>query len=84
MMILREIPTGRTHRVRPSSRPGSTTCRHPPVLPPRILMLTMHDNAQCFVESLRAGASGYVLKSAADRDRTELTRYAIRVGLIEP
>jgi CheY-like chemotaxis protein len=34
----------------------------------RILILTMHDNEQFFFESLRAGASCYVLKSVADRD----------------
>ncbi|WP_031114110.1 response regulator, partial [Streptomyces sp. NRRL S-146] len=34
----------------------------------RILMLTMHDNEQYFFQALKAGASGYVLKSVADRD----------------
>src|SRR5687768_12703911 len=29
--------------------------------PPRILMLSMYDNEQYFFESLKAGASGYVL-----------------------
>ncbi len=37
----------------------------------RILMLSMHDNEQYFFEALRAGASGYVLKSAIDRDLLE-------------
>lgn len=46
--------------------------------PPRILMLTMHDNEQYFFESLRAGASGYVLKSAADRDLVDACRAALR------
>ena len=32
----------------------------------RILMLSMHDNEQYFFEALKAGACGYVLKSAAD------------------
>jgi len=102
----------------------------------RILMLSMHHNEQYFLEALRAGAGGYVLKSVADHDliracravmrgepfmypaeghttreiaemlvisprtvdrhrdnlldklnlrnRIELTRYAIRAGLIEP
>ena len=94
-------------------------------------MLSMYDNERYFLESLRVGASGYVLKSVPSgplteredhvvkliaeghtsreiarllsisvntverhrenvlsklglRDRTELTRYAIRNGLIEP
>ncbi|MEH0421171.1 response regulator transcription factor [Streptomyces sp. B21-083] len=34
----------------------------------RILMLTMHDNEQYLFQALKAGASGYVLKSVADRD----------------
>ena len=45
---------------------------------PRILMLSMHDNEQYFFESLRAGASGYVLKSAADRDLVDACRAALR------
>ena len=44
----------------------------------RILMLSMYDNEQYFFESLRAGASGYVLKSVADRDLLEACRAAIR------
>lgn len=35
---------------------------------PRILMLSMYDNEQYFFQSLKAGASGYVLKSVADQD----------------
>lgn len=31
----------------------------------RVLLLSMHDNEQFFFEAVRAGASGYVLKSAA-------------------
>lgn len=44
----------------------------------RILMLSMYDNEQYFFESLRAGASGYVLKSVADQDLLEACRAAIR------
>ena len=33
---------------------------------PRMLMLSMYDNEQYFFEALKAGASGYVLKSVAD------------------
>ncbi|WP_046776802.1 response regulator [Streptomyces yangpuensis] len=44
----------------------------------RILMLTMYDNEQYFFEALRAGASGYVPKSVADRDLVEACRAALR------
>ena len=44
----------------------------------RLLMLSMHDNEQYFFESLKAGASGYVLKSAADEDLVTACRAAIR------
>lgn len=46
--------------------------------PPKLLMLSMHDNEQYFFESLRAGASGYVLKSVADRDLVAACRAALR------
>ncbi len=48
---------------------------HPHV---RVLMLSMHDNEQYFFEALKAGASGYVLKSVADRDLLEACRSTIR------
>jgi DNA-binding NarL/FixJ family response regulator len=44
----------------------------------RILMLSMYDNEQYFFEALRAGASGYVLKSVADRDLVEACRASMR------
>jgi DNA-binding NarL/FixJ family response regulator len=44
----------------------------------KLLMLSMHDNEQYFFEALRAGASGYVLKSAADRDLVEACRATLR------
>ncbi|WP_087873484.1 response regulator [Arthrobacter globiformis] len=44
----------------------------------RILILSMYDNEQYFFEALRAGASGYVLKSVADRDLIEACRAAMR------
>jgi len=44
----------------------------------RLLMLSMHDNEQYFFESLKAGASGYVLKSAADEDLVTACRAATR------
>ncbi len=44
----------------------------------RVLMLSMHDNEQYLFEALKAGASGYVLKTAADRDLVEACRAALR------
>ena len=44
----------------------------------RAVMLSMHDNEEYFFEALRAGASGYVLKSAADRDLVQACRAAMR------
>jgi DNA-binding NarL/FixJ family response regulator len=46
--------------------------------PPRVLMLSMHDNEQYFFEALKAGASGYVLKSVADEDLVAACRAAMR------
>ena len=51
------------------------TQQHPDV---RVLMLSMHDNELYFFEALKAGASGYVLKSAADRDLVEACRATLR------
>ena len=45
---------------------------------PKILMLSMHDNEQYFFESLKVGASGYVLKSVADEDLVAACRAALR------
>lgn len=44
----------------------------------RVLILSMHDNERYFFEALRAGASGYVLKAAADRDLVEACRATMR------
>jgi DNA-binding NarL/FixJ family response regulator len=44
----------------------------------RVLMLSMHDNEQYLFEAIRAGASGYVLKSAVDRDLVEACRASMR------
>ena len=49
--------------------------RHPHL---RILILSMYDNEQYFFEALKAGASGYVLKSVADRDLLEACRATLR------
>jgi DNA-binding NarL/FixJ family response regulator len=44
----------------------------------RMLMLSMYDNEQFLFEALRAGASGYVLKSGADRDIVDACRATMR------
>jgi DNA-binding NarL/FixJ family response regulator len=44
----------------------------------RILILSMYDNDQYFYEALKAGASGYVLKSSADRDLVAACRATMR------
>jgi DNA-binding NarL/FixJ family response regulator len=46
--------------------------------PPRLLMLSMHDNEQYFFAALKAGACGYVLKSVADQDLVGAVRAAMR------
>jgi DNA-binding NarL/FixJ family response regulator len=51
------------------------TQRRPEV---RVLMLSMHDNEQFLFEAIRAGASGYVLKSSVDRDLVEACRATMR------
>lgn len=48
---------------------------HPHV---RMLILSMFDNEQYLFEALKAGASGYVLKSVADRDLLEACRATMR------
>jgi DNA-binding NarL/FixJ family response regulator len=44
----------------------------------RLLMLSMHDSEQFLFEALKAGASGYVLKSGADTDIVDACRAAMR------
>ena len=44
----------------------------------RILILSMHQNEQYLYEALKAGASGYVLKTVVDRDLVEACRAAMR------
>lgn len=44
----------------------------------RLLILSMYDNEQFLFEALKAGASGYVLKSGADDDIVEACRAAMR------
>jgi DNA-binding NarL/FixJ family response regulator len=44
----------------------------------KVLMLSMHDSEQFLFEALKAGASGYVLKSGADTDIVDACRAAMR------
>jgi DNA-binding NarL/FixJ family response regulator len=44
----------------------------------RVLMLSMHDDERYFFEALKAGASGYVLKTAANQELIEACRAAMR------
>ena len=44
----------------------------------RVLMLSMHDSEQILYEALKAGASGFVLKTAADRDLVNACRATMR------
>ncbi len=44
----------------------------------RILMLSMHENERYLYEALRAGVSGYVVKTVADRELVEACRAAMR------
>jgi DNA-binding NarL/FixJ family response regulator len=44
----------------------------------QVLILSMHDDERYLFEALRAGASGYVLKAAADQDLVNAVRAAAR------
>jgi DNA-binding NarL/FixJ family response regulator len=44
----------------------------------RVLILSMHESEQYLYEALRAGASGYVVKTVADRDLLEACRATMR------
>ena len=59
---------------------GLQAARHLRAQRPRlkVLMLSMHDNEQFFFEALKVGASGYVLKTAADEDLVSACRAALR------
>jgi DNA-binding NarL/FixJ family response regulator len=50
--------------------------RHRPQM--RILMLSMHDIEDYCFQALKAGASGYVLKTVADKELVEACRAAMR------
>jgi DNA-binding NarL/FixJ family response regulator len=51
-------------------------CHRKPDL--RVMMLSMHDNEEYLFEAIKVGASGYVLKSAVDRDLVEACRASMR------
>jgi DNA-binding NarL/FixJ family response regulator len=51
-------------------------CRRQPDVP--ILMLSIHDSEQYFIEALRAGAAGYVLKTAASSELVDACRAIMR------
>jgi DNA-binding NarL/FixJ family response regulator len=44
----------------------------------QVLILSMHDNEEFFFEAIRAGAAGYVLKTAAEHDLAGACRAALR------
>jgi DNA-binding NarL/FixJ family response regulator len=44
----------------------------------KVLLLSVHDINQYFFEALKAGASGYVLKTVADRDLVQACRAVMR------
>jgi DNA-binding NarL/FixJ family response regulator len=44
----------------------------------QVLILSMHDNEEFFFEAIRAGAAGYVLKTAAEHDLADACRAAVR------
>src|SRR5689334_3901091 len=54
---------------------GELSKRKPEV---RLLMLSMYDSEQFLFEALKAGASGYVLKSGADEDIVDAARATMR------
>lgn len=46
--------------------------------PPKVMMLSMHESEQFVFEALHAGASGFVLKTSADRDLVAACRAVLR------
>lgn len=44
----------------------------------RVLILSVHESEQYFFEALKAGACGYVLKTAANRDLVDACRASMR------
>jgi DNA-binding NarL/FixJ family response regulator len=50
--------------------------RHRPDM--RVLMLSMHDVEEFCFQALKVGASGYVLKTVADKELVDACRAAMR------
>jgi DNA-binding NarL/FixJ family response regulator len=48
--------------------------------PAKVIILTMHADAQLAAEALRAGASGFVVKHSAGKELIEAIRAAVRGG----
>ena len=48
--------------------------------PPRVLILSMHDNPEYVLESVRAGAHGYLLKDTAGAELRNAIRAVCRAG----
>ena len=71
LVILDVAMPGRT-----GLHPARELARQRPAL--RLLMLSMHDAELYCLQALKAGACGYVLKSAAERDLVEACRAAMR------
>lgn len=46
--------------------------------PPKVLVLTMHTEEEYLMPALKAGASGYLVKSAADRELVDAIRAVMR------
>jgi len=46
--------------------------------PPRVLVLTMHTEEEYLMPALKAGAAGYLVKSAADRELVDAIRAVMR------
>ncbi|MEP6691647.1 MAG: response regulator transcription factor [Gemmatimonadaceae bacterium] len=45
---------------------------------PKVLVLTMHAEEEYLLPALKAGATGYLVKSAADRELTDAVRAVVR------
>jgi DNA-binding NarL/FixJ family response regulator len=50
----------------------------------RVLVLTMHEREDLLHQAMQAGASGYVVKSAAPKDLVEAARAALRGDVVYP
>jgi DNA-binding NarL/FixJ family response regulator len=46
--------------------------------PPKVLVLTMHAEEEYLMPALKAGATGYLVKSAADRELVDAVRAVVR------